>query len=260
MCRWNAWFGRSLVIDERPYRTPRSLIDQALRARLGVETTNGDGFGIGWYPAGDGGTRCRHGGVHPAWSDANLRDLAAHVESPLSLARIRATTGTPVRQTNCHLFYLALTFGLEGRPARGRRVRGRVRGSDRARPWDRASGTDDARLQRRRPAVGGPLLDRGASRTLYVSTDRATLQALDPDNPRFAQMSDEDRIVVSEPLSDHQGAWLEVAGPPRSSCSRAPMSANHSGRGCPRLRRTREPAAVVARRQSNRTGGDRCAA
>jgi predicted glutamine amidotransferase len=50
----------------------------------------------------------------------------------------------------------------------------------------------------------------GHSRTLYVSADSATLQALDPDNPRFPQMGDEDRIVVSEPLSDLPGAWLEV--------------------------------------------------
>ena len=40
----------------------------------------------------------------PAWSDVNLRDLTAHVESPLFLAHIRATTGTPVQQTNCHPF------------------------------------------------------------------------------------------------------------------------------------------------------------
>jgi hypothetical protein len=46
MCRWNAWFGRPLVIDELLYRTPHSLIDQALHSRLGVETTNGDGFGL----------------------------------------------------------------------------------------------------------------------------------------------------------------------------------------------------------------------
>ena len=34
----------------------------------------------------------------------NLRDLSSHVESPLFLAHIRATTGTPVQQTNCHPF------------------------------------------------------------------------------------------------------------------------------------------------------------
>jgi predicted glutamine amidotransferase len=36
------------------------------------------------------------------------------------------------------------------------------------------------------------------------------VQALHPDNARFARMTDEDRIVVSEPLSDLPGVWVEV--------------------------------------------------
>ena len=42
--------------------------------------------------------------VAPAWGDANLRELAAHVETPLFLAHIRAAIGSPVQQTNCHPF------------------------------------------------------------------------------------------------------------------------------------------------------------
>jgi predicted glutamine amidotransferase len=255
MCRWNAWFGRPLVIDELLYRTPHSLIDQALHSRLGVETTNGDGFGLGWYPAGDIDTPGRYRSVNPAWSDANLRDLAAHIESPLFLAHIRATTGTPVQQTNCHpyrhgrwlfvhngaiagfdlirrklllsvepslfegisgstdsevLFYLALTFGLEDDPlgAVERAVAfveatGRDHGIEH--PVQMTLGfSDGVRLWAVRYSTAGD------SRTLYVSADSGTLRALHPDNPRFAEMSDEDRIVVSEPLSDLPGAWLEV--------------------------------------------------
>jgi glutamine amidotransferase len=103
MCRWNAYFGAPIVIDELLYRTAHGLIDQSLHARQGVETTNGDGFGLGWYGAA-GGPPARYRSVTPAWSDQNLRSLAAHVESPLFLAHIRATTGTPVQQTNCHPF------------------------------------------------------------------------------------------------------------------------------------------------------------
>src|SRR5207249_11289803 len=104
MCRWNAYFGQPVLIDELLFRTQHSLIDQSLHSRMGVETTNGDGFGLGWYRDGNDGTPARYRSVTPAWSDANLRDLAAHVESPLFLAHIRATTGTPVQQTNCHPF------------------------------------------------------------------------------------------------------------------------------------------------------------
>ena len=39
-----------------------------------------------------------------AMDRANLRDLAAHIESPMFLAHIRAAIGSPVQQTNCHPF------------------------------------------------------------------------------------------------------------------------------------------------------------
>ena len=42
--------------------------------------------------------------VSPAWSDRNLRELCAQIESPLFLAHVRAATGTAVQQTNCHPF------------------------------------------------------------------------------------------------------------------------------------------------------------
>ena len=103
MCRWNAYFGQPVAIDELLFKTAHGLIDQSLHARMGVETTNGDGFGLGWYGT-DGGRPGRYRSITPAWSDVNLRDLAASVESPLFLAHIRATTGTPVQQTNCHPF------------------------------------------------------------------------------------------------------------------------------------------------------------
>jgi predicted glutamine amidotransferase len=42
--------------------------------------------------------------IEPAWNDRNLRDLAGHIRSPLVLAHIRASSGSPVQQTNCHPF------------------------------------------------------------------------------------------------------------------------------------------------------------
>jgi glutamine amidotransferase len=69
---------------------------------MGAETTNGDGFGVGWYGVG------RRPGVYrsisPAWSDANLRHIAGHIQTPLFLAHVRATSGTAVQETNCHPF------------------------------------------------------------------------------------------------------------------------------------------------------------
>jgi len=102
MCRWMAWYGQPVLIDELLFKTQHGLIDQSLHARMGAETTNGDGFGLGWYGVGNGPGVFRS--TEPAWGDANLRHLAGHIESPLFLAHVRATSGTAVQQTNCHPF------------------------------------------------------------------------------------------------------------------------------------------------------------
>lgn len=104
MCRWLAYAGSPILLEELIYKPRHSLIDQSLHARLGVETTNGDGFGVGWYGAGEAVGPFLFRGVGPAWSDANLRELAGTVASPMFLAHIRASTGTAVQQTNCHPF------------------------------------------------------------------------------------------------------------------------------------------------------------
>ena len=103
MCRWMAWSGQPVLIEELLFKPKQSLIDQSLHSRMGVETTNGDGFGLGWYGTATPEPALYHS-VAPAWGDTNLRELAGHVESHLFLAHVRATTGTAIQQTNCHPF------------------------------------------------------------------------------------------------------------------------------------------------------------
>ena len=50
----------------------------------------------------------------------------------------------------------------------------------------------------------------GESRSLYFSTRMDALQALHPEIEELAGLSDETRVVVSEPLGDLEGAWNEV--------------------------------------------------
>ena len=102
MCRWLAYSGSPLLVEELLFKPKHSLIDQSLHSTMGAEATNGDGFGIGWY-----GTQPTPGTFHsvePALNDRNLRDLSAQIESHLVFAHIRASSGTPVQQTNCHPF------------------------------------------------------------------------------------------------------------------------------------------------------------
>ncbi|WP_406724792.1 class II glutamine amidotransferase [Streptomyces sp. GD-15H] len=103
MCRWLAYSGTPILLDSILYKPTPSLIDQSLHAKLGVETTNGDGFGVGWYGSHtDTPAVVRE--IGPAWSSRNLREIARHVRSPLFFAHIRASTGSAVQETNCHPF------------------------------------------------------------------------------------------------------------------------------------------------------------
>jgi predicted glutamine amidotransferase len=102
VCRWLAYFGSPILLEELLYKPAHSLIDQSLHSKLGAETTNGDGFGVGWYGAVE--TPALFHSIEPAWNDRNLRELATHVESPLVFAHVRASSGSPIQQTNCHPF------------------------------------------------------------------------------------------------------------------------------------------------------------
>jgi gamma-glutamyl hercynylcysteine S-oxide hydrolase len=92
MCRHAAYLGppaslRSLLIDP-----PHSLYRQSWaprRQRYG--TVNADGFGIGWYAAGDPvPARYRRGG--PIWGDESLPDIARVTRSGAVLAAVRSAT------------------------------------------------------------------------------------------------------------------------------------------------------------------------
>lgn len=102
MCRWMAYSGSPLLMEELLFKPQHSLIDQSMSSRSAETPTNGDGFGLGWY-----GRERRSGiyrSIRPAWNDSNLRDLAAHIETPLFLAHVRAASQASVQETNCHPF------------------------------------------------------------------------------------------------------------------------------------------------------------
>jgi glutamine amidotransferase len=249
-----AWLGQPVLIEELLFKTQHGIVDQSLQARMGAEPTNGDGFGLGWYGTA-GPNPALYRSVSPAWSDANLRELAANVESGLFITHVRAAIGSPVQETNCHpfrrgrwlfvhngfladfhlirrdlmlavdpslfaevhgstdtevVFYLALTFGLEEDPIQalehtigliesvGERhgIAAAVQGS--------FGVSDGSTLWAVRYATEGP------ARSLFTSADVEAVRSLHPDNPRLQRLSDDDRLIVSEPFSDLPGLWNEV--------------------------------------------------
>ena len=253
MCRWVAYSGSPVLIEELLFKPKHSLIDQSLHSRLGAETTNGDGFGIGWYGAGE--TPGVFHSVEPAWNDRNLQELAAHLESPIVFAHIRASSGSPIQQTNCHpfrhgrwlwmhngliaefhavkrelvlavdpslyssiegstdsevFFYLALTLGLEDDPPGAvERAVGLIEGVGRragvVHPIQMTVATTDGES-----VWGFRYSSEGRSRTLFYSTRVDTLREQHPEVEILQRISDESRLVVSEPLGDLVGAWNEV--------------------------------------------------
>ena len=103
MCRWLAYTGNPVSLETMLFHARHSLIDQSLHSRFGATTTNGDGFGLGWYQH-PRDMPFRYRSTQPAWHDHNLRELSRAVSAPMFLAHVRAATHTPVQETNCHPF------------------------------------------------------------------------------------------------------------------------------------------------------------
>ena len=253
MCRWLAYTGSPVVLTEVLYTPVHSLIDQSLHSRLGAETTNGDGFGIGWYDTGPVPGVFRS--IEPAWNDQNLHELAGHIRSPLFFAHIRAAIGSAVQQTNCHpfrhgrwlfmhngfidgfakmkrnlvlaidpslfpqimgttdtevLFHLALTFGLDDDPPQAlARAIGLVEAHGHAQNVDYP-------FQGTIATTNGDSVwvfrysSQGRSRSLFFTRDVPTLREQYPDREILREVSDDTRLVVSEPIGDLPGAWIEM--------------------------------------------------
>jgi glutamine amidotransferase len=102
MCRWLAYTGAPILISELLLKPKDNLIHQSLHARSPRTPTNGDGFGLGWYDKQPLPGLFRS--IRPAWNDLNLQDLCAHIESPLFLAHVRASSLATIQETNCHPF------------------------------------------------------------------------------------------------------------------------------------------------------------
>ena len=254
MCRWLAYSGSPVLLSHVLYTPMHSMIDQSLHSKLGAETTNGDGFGIGWYDA-----QAPAPGVfrstEPAWNDQNLREVTEHVRAPLFFAHLRAAIGSAVQQSNCHpfrygnwlwmhngfvdgfhklkrdlvlsvdeslfpeiagttdseaLFYTALTFGLEHDPpaAVARTVGlveklGRQHGIEN--PFQGTIATSDGDMM-----WVFRYSSAGTSRSLFFNRDVRELRKLYPSREILQEAADDARLVVSEPIGDLPGAWVEM--------------------------------------------------
>ncbi|MGW0043649.1 class II glutamine amidotransferase [Rhodococcus sp. NPDC003348] len=97
-----AYSGDPILVEDLLFRPVHSLIDQSLHSQMGATTTNGDGFGIGWY--GEGARPAVFKCVEPAWNERNLKEISHQIRTPLLFAHVRASTGSAVQRSNCHPF------------------------------------------------------------------------------------------------------------------------------------------------------------
>jgi len=102
VCRWLGYVGAPIHPRELMHDPERSLIEQSRRHATDMALPNGDGTGLGWYANREEPALFRT--TAPAWGDENLLELATEISTPLFLAHVRAGTGAPVQQTNCHPF------------------------------------------------------------------------------------------------------------------------------------------------------------
>jgi glutamine amidotransferase len=131
------------------------------------------------------------------------RDLAFAVD-PSLYPEIEGSTDSEL------FFYLALTFGLQDDPPSAvERAVGLIEETGRRhgveQPIQMTVATTDGES-----VWAFRYSSEGSSRSLYYSTRVETLKEQYPDSPVLHQLSDESRLIVSEPLGDLAGVWNEV--------------------------------------------------
>jgi len=131
------------------------------------------------------------------------RDLMLAIDPPL-FPDIEGSTDTEV------VFKLALTLGFEDDPIDAlERTVGLVEATARRNgvpPMVQATFgfSDGVSLWAVRYAT------QGTPRTLFASANVDAIRHLYPDNPRFQQLGEDDRLIVSEPFADLPGLWQEI--------------------------------------------------
>lgn len=247
MCRWAAYVGEAIFLEDIISRPGHSLIHQSHCATKCHTAINADGFGVAWY--GDRPEPGLYRDVLPAWSDPNLRSLTAQVKSRLFLAHVRASTGTATSRNNCHPFtwenWAFMHNGQIGGYEAFRRTADMMI-PDSLYPH-RKGATDSEALFLIAVAEGlvedaAAAMERAAARMIRLAREKgaaphlrltcalsdgqrlyAIRYATDEAAPTlFYRWSDSRQgwAVVSEPLESGEGGWIEV--PPYSFCTFGP--------------------------------------
>ena len=104
MCRFAAYIGEPIPLNDLVSRSHDSLIKQSSAAQETDITLNADGFGIGWYNPSAHVEPSVYVNILPAWNDINLRSISKNIISPCFFGHVRAAMEGQVSLHNCHPF------------------------------------------------------------------------------------------------------------------------------------------------------------
>ena len=237
MCRWVAYSGSPIFLEDFVSRPSQSLVAQSLHCHEGKTPVNADGFGLAWY-----GERQKPGvfrDVRPAWSDENLLSIAHQIRSRLFMAHVRASTGTATTRANCHPFVVEhRLFMHNGQVPHWDKVRRRIESAIPDPLFQHRAGTTDsealfllmlangladdpqraiavtlgfAESEMRLAGISEPLKMTAAfSDGATLSAVRYSTDGVPPTLYTKACCPDGGTLVVSEPLDNLRDGWSTV--------------------------------------------------
>jgi ergothioneine biosynthesis protein EgtC len=214
MCRFIAYLGQPIIVDELLIKPKNSLVHQSYGAEEMPEALNGDGFGLGWYAGGLDPCPGVFTSTRPAWSNRNLQRLADKIRSTCVFAHVRAASpDSAVSEANCHPFQHGRFLWMQnGWIPDFRNIHRRLRNRLSDEYYDMIEGTTDTehafalflhRLRKHRDDYELDTLRRTLARTIH---DLAKLHA-DTGNPEPAYfnfaLTDGENILASRHVTDH---------------------------------------------------------
>jgi glutamine amidotransferase len=222
MCRHFAWLGEPRTLAELILQPSYGLPRQAHRPRWqNIELVNRDGFGVGWFPAGEARPAASYRRAVPFERDEGFAALAGKVGAACVLGAVRgASPGMPIEEAATAPFTNgACLLSLNGHLSR-----------EKARPLLRQGyepeSTCDAALlavllwQRLDEGQPLPLAVAGLLREVAALDPNACLNMLATDGTRIVgttwgetlcyRVEPGGVLVASEPHDDAEG-WIRVA-------------------------------------------------
>jgi len=209
MCRWAAYFGEPVYLEEIVTAPCHSLIAQSHCAQEAKTATNGDGFGLAWY--GDRPEPGLYRDILPAWSDPNLKSLCRQIRSPLFMAHVRAATGGGTSRANCHPFVSdRWSFMHNGQIGGFEAIRRRLEQNLSDAAYAQRQGTTDSELFFLMLIDRG--LDRDPQRALALAVgdvlDAAVAAGVEPVLKLTAAFSDGERLFAVRYATDDAAPTL----------------------------------------------------